>query len=463
MKYSVHRKQHISASTRVSDRAVADGDSLHSTTSKNNKETITKPNAEVLKGLKLPDAIFKAVLLKRAREQATLVPNVDNDACCESTTENNSKGGSISSKDSQLRVMDPEHQLPPPKPQVDQSVAVIMTQGKAVGGASSGPLPVSSITTHGDSDTSQAPSLSHNVVFSNIAQPSHTNSPPACTSNDLTRGQSDTVGDCHTDIRRSHSDQDSSLSPSDSHSSSDNLEHAALTPTEDHTSSSESDFSPNHVPHKDFQFQNNTNPQSTDCGTFIMGAAHSLLSSTSTSMCSGVDLSSQVNHTAVDTSLPTVAALDPLRQDHQPSSALSQGFSDLDVHFSCCTIPCDPAPIHVANASDCEYSPSYLEAELMPGAQSLTFNDPSNPCDPITQQVLGDVDILDGKFDPELNAMAMASGLDWSNNKNLPPQCHTNFFASCSESISNIDELMAGCQDDIEVNHEIHDILQQFM
>jgi hypothetical protein len=156
-----------------------------------------------------------------------------------------------------------------------------------------------------------------------------------------------------------------------------------------------------------------------------------------------------------------VAALDPLRQDHQPSSVLSQGFSDLDVNFSCCTIPCDAAPIHVANASDCEYSPSYLEAELMPGAQSLTFNDPSNHCDPITQQVLGDVDILDGKFNPELNAVA--SGLDWSNNNNLPPQCHTNFFVPCSETISNINELMPGCQDDIEVNHEIHDILQQFM
>jgi hypothetical protein len=163
-------------------------------------------------------------------------------------------------------------------------------------------------------------------------------------------------------------------------------------------------------------------------------------------VCSGVNLSSQANHTTVDTSLPTVAALDPLWQDHQISSVsnMSQGLSDLDFNFSCCTIPCDGAPIAA------EYSPNYLEAELMPGAQSLTFSDPSDHCDPTMQQVLGDVDILDGEFNLELNAMA--SDLDWSNS--LPPQCHAN-FAPCSDGISNIN--------DIEANHEIHDILQQFM
>ena len=134
VKYALDRKTHISISTRSPALAVADGDSVHrSTTSKKSKETMTKSSAkEVLKGIKLPDAIFKTVLLSRVRERATLAANVDNTAACyESTTESNSSSD-ISSKVSQLGVLDPEHQLPP-QPQVDQptyTAASAVTQAK---------------------------------------------------------------------------------------------------------------------------------------------------------------------------------------------------------------------------------------------------------------------------------------------------------------------------------------------
>ena len=463
---------------------MADGDSVHrSTTSKKSKETMTKLSAEeVLKGIKLPDAIFKAVLLSRVRERTTHAADIDNTAaCCESTTESNSSSD-ISSKVSQLGVLDPEHQLPPPQPQVDQrtcTAASAVTQGKNEGGASSDPLPVSSIAAYGDSDTSQVSPLSdsHEVVCSSTAQPGHgaCTSPPVCISHDHTPAQSPgTVGYC-ADITTSHADKDSSYSPVDSRSTSESLEQAVLSPVEDSTSSPGSGgtgSSPNKVSHKDFQVQTNTNSQSTDSGLFT-GATHSPLNSSSTSMCGGVNLSSCANLQAADTSLHAAAALDPLQQDHQTSNILSQGFSDLDFNFGC-TIPCDAAP----TASNPEYTPNYL----MPGAQSLMFNDLSDHSDPIMQQVLGNTDIMDGELNLGLYANeGVVSDCDWSKSMesaipyySLSPQCHTNFTAyqysvnipesgdrcswyqpktSHSDSISNFNE----------VNHEVHDILQQFM
>ena len=458
---------------------MADGDSIHrSTTSKKSKETMTKSSAkEVLKGIKLPDAVFKAVLLSRAREHAALVPNVDiTAACCESTTENNSSSN-ISSKNSQLGVLNPEQQLPS-QPQVDQPVAAsAVTQGKNGGSASSDPPPVSSIATYGDSHTSQVSSLSHShqVVCSSTAQPNHStcNSPPVCVSHDHTQAQSlGTVG-CCTCITTSHADKDSSYSPADSHShsGSEKLEQAVLSPVEDPTSSpgsGDAESSPNIATHKDFQFQNNASPQSTDCGAFT-GATHSPLNS-STFMCGDVNPSSCANLQAVDPSLHAAAAL---QQDHQTSNILSQRFSDLNFNFSCCTIPCDAAP--TLSASNPEYTPNYL----MPGAQSLMFNDPSNHCDPIMQQVLGDTDIMDSEFNLGLYANdAMASDCDWSKSMesatpySLSPQCHTN-FAACSVNIPESGDRCSRYQpktshsDSIsninEANHEVHDILQQFM
>ena len=474
VKYALDRKTHISISTRSPALAVADGDSIHrSTTSKKSKETMTKSSAEeVLKGIKLPDAIFKAVLLSRVRERATLAANVDNTAaCCESTTESNSSCSNISSKVSQL---DPEHQLPPPQPQVDQptcTAASAITQGKNEGGAtcSSDPPPVSSIAAYGDSDTSRASSLSdsHKVVCSSTAQPGHgaCTLPPVCISHDHTPAQSPgTVGYC-ADITSSHADKDSSCSPVDSHSTD---EQAVLSPVEDPTrSAGGTGSSPNN---KDFQVQTNTNSQSTDSGLFT-GATHSPINSSSTSVCGGVNLSSCANLQAADTSLHAVAALDLLQQDHQTSNILSQGFNDLDFNFGC-TIPCDAAP----TASNPEYAPNYL----MPGAQSLTFNDLSDHSDPIMQQVLGDTDIMDGDLNLGLYANgAIISDYDWSKSMesatpyySLSPKCHTNFTTysvnipesgdrclwyqpktSHSDSISDFNE----------ANHEVHDILQQFM
>ena len=281
VKYGLHRKTHISISTRSPALAVADGDSVHvSTTSKKNKETTTKLSTEeVLKGIKPPDAIFKAVLLSRAREHAALVPDMDHTAaCCKSSTKNNQSLGL-------------ECQLPP-QPQVDQPVAAsAVTQGKNVGGASSDPQPASSIATYSDSDTSQASSLSHSckVACSSTAQPGHSacTSPPVCASHDHTPAQSPGTIGCCTGITMSHADKDSSYSPADSHSSSESLEQAVLSPVEDPTSSPGSGgtgSSPNYnVSHNDFQFQNNVSPQSTDCGAFT-GAIHSPLNSSSTSV-----------------------------------------------------------------------------------------------------------------------------------------------------------------------------------
>ena len=478
MKYALHRKTQISISTRSPALAVADGDSIHhSTTSKKSKETTKSSTKEVLKGIKLPDAIFKAVLLSRVRECATLAADIDNTAACyESTTESNSSSD-ISSKVSQLGVLDPEHHLPP-QPQVDQptcTAASAMTQGKNEGSAtcSSDPPPVSSIAAYmyGDSVTSQVSPLSnsHKVVCSSTAQPGHgaCTSPPVCIPHDHSPAQSPgTVGYC-TDITSSHADKDSSYSPVDSHSTSESDEQAVLSPVEEPTSSPGSGgtgSSPNNASHKDFQVQTNMNSQSTDRGLFT-GATHSPINSNSTSMCGGVNLSSCANLQAADTSLHAVAALDPLQQDYQTSNILSQGFGDLDFNFGC-TIPCDAAP----TASNPEYAPNYL----MPGAQNLTFNHPSNHCDPIIQQALGDTDIMDGKFNLGLYANdAMVSDCDWSKSmesatytNGLLPQCHTNFVA-----YSAIPESSGDCclwyqpkmLHSNEASHEVHDVLQQFM
>ena len=356
----------------------------------------------------MPDAIFKSVQLSCARGRATLVPDVNHTAAyCESSTENNSSSD-ISSKVSQFGVLDPEHQLPP-QPQVDQPVAAsAVTQGKNVGGASSDPPLVSSITTYGDSDTSQASSLSHSieVVCSSTAQPNHStcNSPPMCASHDHTQAQSLGGVGCCTSITTSHADKDSSYASADSHSGSKKHEQAVLSLVEDPTSSPGSgntESSPNNVAHKDFQFQNNASPQSTDCG-----ATHSPLNSSSTS------------------------------------------------------------------TSNPEYTPNYL----MPGAQSLMFNDPSNHCDPIMQQVFGDTDIMDGEFNLRLYANdAMGSDCDWSKSVksatpySLSPQCHTNLSA-CSAIPESVGDRCSWYQpktshsDSInEENHEVYDILQQFM
>ena len=423
MKYALHRKSHISISTRI---PLPDGDNIHRSTT---------------------------------------------DTYCESVTENNTND-TISSKVSEFGVLELEHQLPP-QPHVDQPAAAsAVTQGKNVGDATSDPPPVPSIATYGDSNTSQVSSLSHSnqVVCSSTAQPNHhaCTSPPVCTSHDHTPAQSPgTVGYC-TGITMSHADKDSSYSPADSHSSSESLEQAVLSPVEDPTSSPGSEgtgSSPNNVSHNDFQFQNNTSPQSTDCGAFT-GASPSPLNSSSTSMCGDVNLSSCANLQAVNPGLHAVAALDSLQQDHQTSDIMSQGFSDLNFNFSCCTIPCDAAP--TLSASNPEYTPNYL----MPGAQSLMFDDPSNHCDPIMQQVLGDTDIMDGEFNPRLYANdAMGSDHDWSKSMESAylPQCHTNFAARSAIPESGGDRCSwyqpkTSYSDSInEANHEVHDILQQFM
>ena len=187
-----------------------------------------------------------------------------------------------------------------------------------------------------------------------------------------------------------------------------------------------------------------------------------LLSTLVLPLCGDVNLSSCANLQAVDPGLHAVAALDSLQQDHQTSDIMSQGFSNLDFNFSCCTIPCDAAP------SNPEYTPNYL----MPGAQSSTFNDPSNHCDPLMQQVLGDTDIMDGEFNLELYANdAMGSDCDWSKSMESAylPQCHTNFAARSAIPESGGDHCSwyqpkTSYSDSInEANHEVHDILQQFM
>ena len=182
-------------------------------------------------------------------------------------------------------------------------------------------------------------------------------------------------------------------------------------------------------------------------------------------MCSGVNVSS---YYTVDTSLHAVtvsmnstllaSVLDPFQNDCQTSNVLSQGFCDLDFNFPDCTFPSD-------TPSNSEYAPN-LE-ELMPGIQS---NDPSNPCDPIVQQMLGDIDIMDGDFNLKLNAIA--SDPNWSKSMesatcDLSP--HTN-FAACSiipESGDHCSWYLPQTSHtdtcDHELNHEVHDILQQFM
>ena len=149
MKYGLHRKAHISRSPAL---AVADGDNVHhSTTSKKREEVTTESSTEeVPKGTKVPDAIFKAVLLSRVRERAALaVPDTDHTAaCCKSiaSTENNSS-------------LDPEHQLPPPQPQMDQPVAAsaVTTQGKNATHKASSYSPVDS---HSTSESDEQAELS---------------------------------------------------------------------------------------------------------------------------------------------------------------------------------------------------------------------------------------------------------------------------------------------------------------
>ena len=100
---------------------------------------------------------------------------------------------------------------------------------------------------------------------------------------------------------------------------------------------------------------------------------------------------------------------------------------------------------------------------MMPGTQNLSLNDPSNHCDPIMQQVLGDIDIMNNGFNLEVGN-SMASDPNWcksSSMYNCSFQPQTNFLASIipdPESLQRDPNIMTN-----ELNHEVHDILQQFM
>ena len=212
-----------------------------------------------------------------------------------------------------------------------------------------------------------------------------------------------------------------------------------------------------HVADEDFQFHNITRPQSTNCGS-LFSETLSPLESTSASSCSGVSIS---GHQDVDsTGLPTAVALDPfLWEGHQTSNISSQRSCDPDFNFHSCTAPCVDAP---SNSTEFNNMPN-LEELMLPGTQSLMLNDPSSHGDPITQQVLGDIDIMNNDFNLEVgNSMASdPSGSKSSSMYSCSFLPQTNFLASIipdSESLQRDPSIMTN-----ELNHEVHDILQQFM
>lgn len=101
----------------------------------------------------------------------------------------------------------------------------------------------------------------------------------------------------------------------------------------------------------------------------------------------------------------------------------------------------------------------------MPGTQNLMPNDLNNPSDPLLQQVLGDTHIMDGNF----NLNGMASDLNWSKSEESTDfSSHAN-IAACTTIPAGFRDHCLWCLPQKshttadQSNHEIHDILQQFM